>query len=488
MASNLAALLVGAGPGPAATARHSPAVRPKGPPKSRPEADAECGTSSRCAHLAAGVVQPASVPREVAKAYAGSAQGFARVMAQMAVSPRPARLARALLNRTCMRAPQSTRGDALLFYSLAISSFIESTTPEFVVNLKQIFTDDVRLTDWLEHTWRREEVGHGRLMREQLERLWPEFDLPAAYADFNRRYVPRCEVSLLRPTPALEALARCVTEAQAAAAYRALASYTRDPGLERMLLGMAADEARHYSSFRRAFERHNLREQHGPLKRLQVILARSLLVQGEDLPLAFSSLNGHWKNPQPFPRKDYTGYLQLVAGLMHGHFPLRAATRMLMKPVAQGTWIVGCAFSGAIGVIHFRRPVRSSCSAATQTPGPRNSASTHVKTAFRGKRSDRGEWITKPPPSGSLSERRRRVAQAASATAHAPRHPRPDKPRAEACALLQAHPSRGAPTPSLPLRPRSRQLAHAASSKRPRALERSPVMLAVATLTGRARL
>lgn len=254
-----------------------------------------------------------------------------------------------------MRSPDSPRGDALLFYSIAISSFIESTTPEYVANLGRVFRDDPHVRDWLEHTWRHEEVRHGSLMRTQLETLWPEFDVERAYADFTRCYVPRCAASLLRPTPGLEALARCVTEALAAASYRALASYTGCSHLKAVFLAMAADEARHYAYFRRAFERHNRQENHGRIKRLQIVLARSLLVRDEDLPIAFSSLNMHWTSPPPFAREDYAGYLRLVTHLMRTQFPMTAACRMLMQPVAAGTWLETLATAVIPRIVHSSR-------------------------------------------------------------------------------------------------------------------------------------
>jgi hypothetical protein len=171
-------------------------------------------------------------------------------------------------------------------------------------------------------------------MRTVLEKTWPELDVAAAYDDFAARYTPRCAEELLRPTPALEALARCVTEAQAAASYRALASYTGDAELRALFLRMAADEARHYTHFRNAFDDQNEREEHGALKRLQIVVARTLLVRDEDLAFAFAALQSHWRAPPPFePLQHYSHYLLRVREIFHDHFPIGAATAMLMRPV-----------------------------------------------------------------------------------------------------------------------------------------------------------
>ena len=119
---------------------------------------------------------------------------------------------------------------------------------------------------------------------------------------------------------------------------------------------MAGDEARHYSYFRRTFERHNEREKHGRIKRLTVILSRTLLVQDEDLRIAFSSLNAHWTKPQPFPQEDYAGYFRLVSDLIQDHFPLAAASRMLMQLVADTTWLERLAAAALPRILHFARP------------------------------------------------------------------------------------------------------------------------------------
>jgi len=91
-----------------------------------------------------------------------------------------------------------------------------------------------------------------------------------------------------------------------------------------MFLAMAPDEARPLRIFRRTFERHNQRENHGRIRRLQVIVARTVLVRDEDLPIAFSSLNRNWTSPPPFAQEDYAGYSRLVGDLMRDHFPIIA--------------------------------------------------------------------------------------------------------------------------------------------------------------------
>jgi rubrerythrin len=262
------------------------------------------------------------------------------------------------------------RGDAPLFYSMAISAFIESTTPHYVVQLRQIFQRDAEFICWLEGTWQREEVGHGRCMREQIERIWPEFDYDAAYAAFARRYVPRCDVTLLRPTPALESLARCVTEAHAAGAYRALAGHCAGRGVElpALFLRMAAHEARHYSYFRRTFERYNAVERQPPLRRLRVVLARALLVRDEDLPLGFAVLNAHWREPPPFQRLSYRRYQRRIGQVMRDNFPVEATLRMLLKVIGarprMEQWL-----AATLPRLLGRRPARPRSAVPSREPG-----------------------------------------------------------------------------------------------------------------------
>lgn len=83
------------------------------------------------------------------------------------------------------------RRDALLFYSLASISFLESTVATYVENLSRIFMTDPEMIEWLQTVWLREESEHGRLAKQVVQENWPEFDWEKGYRLFLSNYRPR---------------------------------------------------------------------------------------------------------------------------------------------------------------------------------------------------------------------------------------------------------------------------------------------------------
>ena len=73
------------------------------------------------------------------------------------------------------------------------------------------------------------------------------------------------------------------------------------------------------------------------------------------MPVAFSSLNMHWTSPPPFAQEDHAGYFRLVARLVRTQFPMRAASRMLMQPVAGGSWLETLATAVIPRIVHSSR-------------------------------------------------------------------------------------------------------------------------------------
>lgn len=237
-----------------------------------------------------------------------------------------------------MVAESSVRSDAFTFYSLATISFVESSVPEFVSTLNIMYENDPEMKGWLRDTWLPEEIEHGRLAREYVNKTWPEFDWQGAYDAFMARYKPRCDVQYMRPSLALEALSRCVIETETAMIYRCLESYMAEPELKAIMRKLSSEEVGHYRYFRKTFDRYNATEKHGVIRRLRTIVQRSEVVRDEDIAYAFEPLNDFWRAPMPFERMTWDDYLKQGGEVMKRHLPVDAATRMMFKPLETGSW------------------------------------------------------------------------------------------------------------------------------------------------------
>jgi hypothetical protein len=231
------------------------------------------------------------------------------------------------------------RTDAFSFYSLAMISFLESAVPNYVQNLFPFYSGNREMQDWLRLVWLPEERRHGGLTKKYIFRRWPGFDWEGGYATFLAYYRPRCEHSLLRPSPALEALARCVTETETALIYRCISRYTLDPELKALMSAMSKDEVRHYAYFRGVFDHYDSSERNSFWRKANTIVIRSGLVRDEDLALAFSPLNRCWAGRQPFASLNYRQFLAAASRVMRQHFAFVAAKRMLFRPLQRGRWL-----------------------------------------------------------------------------------------------------------------------------------------------------
>ena len=223
--------------------------------------------------------------------------------------------------------------DSFLFYSITISSLLESTAGTFVENLEPIYGNDPKLNQWLKTVWLPEELHHGELTKSYVTNTWPGFDWDSAYQQFFKNYQPRCHWENLRRTPALEALTRCVTEAETTMFYRCVEDYARSNQLKELMRQMSKDEARHFGVFRRVFDSYDQVENNSFLKKAQLLVRRSQLIRDEDLAMAFEYLNSSWKSPKPFQELSYQAFIVRAGEVMSVHFPFEQAKRMLLKPL-----------------------------------------------------------------------------------------------------------------------------------------------------------
>jgi|RhiMethySRZTD1v2_1073278.scaffolds.fasta_scaffold01996_18 hypothetical protein len=225
------------------------------------------------------------------------------------------------------------REDRIVFYAAAVSSFLETSVPLYTRELRVMFAADPDVVEWLDRVWEPEETGHGALMREYLERTWPEYRWEDAYSAFLAEYRGYCGPQLLRPSPARELLSRCVTECQAAMLYRTLASYSSDPEARRRFAGMYADEVRHYKEFLRAFRRYRQQESLDALSILRGLVRRRSKAQVEDAGTALRYVNYGWSRSLPFAPLGEEGVVEAARACMRPHFPLDSARQMMVKPL-----------------------------------------------------------------------------------------------------------------------------------------------------------
>ncbi|MBL0059357.1 MAG: hypothetical protein IPP35_09660 [Elusimicrobia bacterium] len=208
----------------------------------------------------------------------------------------------------------------------------------YVENLRPLFLGDTGFTQWLIHTWLPEEKTHGLMTQEMVQRVWPEFDWESAFAFFTDRYRPLCDTAMLRRSPGLEALARCVTETETAMIYRAIGVQTKSEELKKLMFRMSSDEIRHYKYFREIFHKYDSRERHSLWRKFQTIADRTKLVRDEDMNVAFSPLNHYWKKRMPFRALCFKEFCLGASSVAQHYIPFGTAKQMLLNPLEMGSW------------------------------------------------------------------------------------------------------------------------------------------------------
>jgi hypothetical protein len=220
------------------------------------------------------------------------------------------------------------RDDSDMVLVLAASSFLEITAPLYANNLAEFNHRRGDIADWLLHVWMPEEIEHGRAMKAYVQNAWPEFDWDRAYGSFLREFHRYCGRERYQPSPALEMLARCVTETGAATSYKALRDAAREPVLRALLDQMQRDEVRHYKYFLRYFHEYNDEERNSRTKLLKVVAKRTLRVYDEDMLIAFK----HAQSDSITPR-DYMQTMRQLRRVTLPHYPVEQAVKMIAQPL-----------------------------------------------------------------------------------------------------------------------------------------------------------
>lgn len=221
-----------------------------------------------------------------------------------------------------------------LFYLVTSASFIEIAADLYAHNLASYFAGDEEVVAWLQSHWEKDEVRHGRALRDYVRHVWPEFDWERAYAEFFADYSRSCTVDEFEPTQGLEMIARCVVETGTATYYQSLAAQTDEPILAGIATRIRADEINHYKHFFRYFRKYNVREGKGRLRVLLALVRRLLEVRSGDAECAlWHALNVR----QPGLQRGGREFRELGARVgrqVRRHYPAEMAIKMLLKPLA----------------------------------------------------------------------------------------------------------------------------------------------------------
>lgn len=227
------------------------------------------------------------------------------------------------------RARAIIRFNGLLFHSLAAASFLETAAPLHVTRLGQVFASRPEVGLWLEMTWRPGRVQYGRRLRDYLETTWPEFDWNAAYQEYCESCRPRPERHV---GTALGALGQCVTAAQAAVFYRALARSADDPALRALAREAAHDHGGCFDYFRALFERCEGEERVGLVTGWRAVRATCRAARDTGVRAAFEPLGRHWRGAPTVPALDYCEFRARMVTLIQRHAGLGKIERLLFVP------------------------------------------------------------------------------------------------------------------------------------------------------------
>lgn len=218
-----------------------------------------------------------------------------------------------------------------VFYLVVAASFIETAADLYTDNLIAYFAGQPDITDWLVTRWKPEELRHGRVLRDYVEHVWPEFDWVRAYGGFFDEYSRACTVDEFEPTRSLEMVARCVVETGTATFYQALGELATEPVLQGIAARIRADEVGHYKYFFRFFRTCDGGRYPGRLRVLGALRRRMIEARSDDAECALRHVyQMRCGADDPEARSALSARL---TDSLKRHYPVALAARMLLKPL-----------------------------------------------------------------------------------------------------------------------------------------------------------
>lgn len=224
------------------------------------------------------------------------------------------------------------RFNAVAFQSLAAASLLEAAVAQHVDRIAPWCGTHPDVGDWLERVWEPRRAELGRLLRDYIEATWPEFNWSAACEDFQAGYRPQSVFAGNKCGIALVALGLCVTSAQAALFYRALANSADEPALRALALRAAGEHAGFFDYFRAWFDRCQQSGRVGFGATWRTITAVSRSARDHDVAAALQVLDDNWRGTPLVPSLGYAQYRERMLQSIRRHAALGPVERLLFRP------------------------------------------------------------------------------------------------------------------------------------------------------------
>lgn len=224
------------------------------------------------------------------------------------------------------------RFNTLLFHGVATASFLEAAAPVSAARVARAVVGAPDAAHWVDEVWRPQRSARAQTLRVYIDAVWPEFDWAAAYDDFCKLYAQRPGYAAGLTNPALDMLACCALESQAALFYRAVAADADDPALRELARAAACEHCACFEVFKALFEQRARRQAVGFVAGCRVVMASSRAARDIDVAAAFRPLAGHWYGTPTVTGLRYQEFLSRMARLIRKRGELGCFERFLFGP------------------------------------------------------------------------------------------------------------------------------------------------------------
>ena len=227
------------------------------------------------------------------------------------------------------------RANGALFYSVAAAALLESAADRGTERMLHLFSGEPALCEWLSKEWLPRKRARAALLREYVEQTWPEFDFAAALHEYAAATDAERGLGPQRPSAAHEALARCLSTAQAALFYGSLSRWAEDRRVRELATVFAQEDSLTLARVRAVFERTARAE--GVRSFTAWLAARRLVRQSRDLqlPFVYACLAAHWRPHAPIAEMSYRDFVRRMRSVVRERGNPGFAERALFAPWAR---------------------------------------------------------------------------------------------------------------------------------------------------------